>query len=131
MPRLGESTIAHFSEAVRVPSTSGAAWLLQLSRLPVASRFGHLHGAARVIVFVTDERRAGATDQEVLMRLYQLSAAEARCAVALGEGKLAEAAERLGVGIDTVKTQLKQIYAKTGCHSRADLTRLMLSLAHV
>jgi DNA-binding CsgD family transcriptional regulator len=65
------------------------------------------------------------------MRLYSLSPAEARCAVSLGEGTLGSAAADLEVSVDTAKSQLKQIYAKTGCHSRADLTRLLLSLSHV
>ncbi len=128
----GGTQVSHFSEVLRVPRTAnGEAYLLQLSRLPVASRFGTLHAASRMVVFITDERRPALADGDVLQRLYGLSPAEARCALALGEGQLAQAAERLKLSIETVKTQLKQIYAKTGCQSRADLTRLMLSLAHV
>jgi DNA-binding CsgD family transcriptional regulator len=124
--------VAHFSEVVRIPkSASGEAYVLQMSRLPAASSFGPLNIASRMVVFITDERRPATADLDVLRRIYGLSPAEARCALALGEGKLSQAADRLQVSVDTVKTQLKQIYAKTGCHSRADLTRLLLSLAHV
>jgi DNA-binding CsgD family transcriptional regulator/PAS domain-containing protein len=123
--------VSHFSEHLQVPRGSGAgSYLLQLSRLPENSRFGPLPAQARVIVFITDTEAGLAPKGETLSRLYELSPAEARTALALGDGaRLAIAAARLGLSINTVKTQLKQIYAKTGCSSRADLARLMLSLA--
>lgn len=123
--------VAHFSEHLQVPRRSGAGgYLLQLSRLPASSRFGPLPAQARAIVFITDTEADHAPDAETLRRLYELSPAEARTALALGDGaQLAVAAAKLGLSINTVKTQLKQIYAKTGCNSRADLARLLLSLA--
>ena len=42
---------------------------------------------------------------------------------------LEEVATRLAVSVNTVKTHLKQVYAKTGAGGRADLVRLTLGLA--
>lgn len=125
--------VAHFSEALSVPRSSGAgSYLLQLSRLSVGDRFGPLAGDACVIVFITDGERSLEPDPGMLMRLYGLSAAEARTAQALAGGaRLADAAAALDLSVNTLKTQLKQIYAKTGCGSRAELTRLLLSVAGV
>jgi DNA-binding CsgD family transcriptional regulator len=125
--------VAHFSEHLQVPRSSGAGgYLLQLSRLPESSRFGPLPAQARVIVFISDTEQPRAPDAHMLRRLYELSPAEARAATALADGaRLAIAAAKLGLSVNTVKTQLKQIYAKTGCSSRADLARLMLSLGSV
>ncbi|HEY0953618.1 MAG TPA: LuxR C-terminal-related transcriptional regulator, partial [Roseateles sp.] len=133
----GAGRVAHFSEALSVPRTSGeGSYLLQLSRLPVGGgRFGPLEaqaGEACVIVFITDSERSPEPDAQVLMRLYGLSAAEARTAQALAGGaRLADAAAALDLSVNTLKTQLKQIYAKTGCGSRAELARLLLSVAGV
>ena len=41
----------------------------------------------------------------------------------------AEIAARLGVSVNTCKTQLQAAYAKTGTHRQADLLKLLLSLA--
>ena len=68
--------------------------------------------------------------KDLLMELYRLSPAEARLAVTLSEGdELAEAAQRHGISLNTAKSQLQAIYAKTGTDNRARLTRLLLSLA--
>jgi DNA-binding CsgD family transcriptional regulator len=78
---------------------------------------------------MTDENRLHTPAPGVLERTFGLSRAEAKCAIALGEGTVDQAAVRLGVSPHTVRTQLKQVYAKTACSSRSDLTRLLLSLA--
>jgi len=38
-----------------------------------------------------------------------------------------EIADRTGVQINTIRCQLKQIYAKTGARRQADLVRLLLT----
>ena len=54
----------------------------------------------------------------------------ARLAVTLSEGdELAEAAQRHGISLNTAKSQLQAIYAKTGTDNRARLTKLLLALA--
>jgi len=72
------------------------------------------------------ELRPGAA--EALEVLWDLSAKEAQLAVAIANGKsLVEAAEALGLTVETVRHYSKRIYAKTGARGLADLTRLVLT----
>jgi len=44
-------------------------------------------------------------------------------------GTIEDAAVELGVSANTVKSQLQQVYQKTGTDSRAKLAKLILSLS--
>jgi DNA-binding CsgD family transcriptional regulator len=67
---------------------------------------------------------------ELLQSAYGLTPSEARVAITLLEGGSArEMAENLGVSFHTVRTQIRQAYAKLGVNSRAHFVRLMLELA--
>lgn len=125
-----QTRVAHFAEAVTWADPGVASTCtLQLSRLPVTSQFGLPAGAARVIAFITDGAERLQLDPALLTRTWGLSRAEARTALAMGSGgRLHDAATRLGLSANTLKSQLKQVYQKTGCSSRAELSRLMHSL---
>lgn len=59
---------------------------------------------------------------------HGLTPAEARLARLLAGGaSLKDAAERLGVSINTVRTHLRQVFQKTGVSRQAELIRLLLS----
>lgn len=65
----------------------------------------------------------------LLQGTYGLTPAEARVAIALLEGSSArEVADYLNVSPHTVRTQLKQIYAKLGVDTRARFVKRMLEL---
>lgn len=67
---------------------------------------------------------------ELLQRTYGLTFAEARVAIAMLEGSSARnVAAYLSVSHHTVRTQLKQIYAKLGVDTRARFVKLVLGLA--
>jgi DNA-binding CsgD family transcriptional regulator len=67
---------------------------------------------------------------ELLKSVYGLTPAEARVAIALLEGGSARnVADYLNVSPHTVRTQLKQIYAKLGVDTRARFVKLTLELA--
>jgi DNA-binding CsgD family transcriptional regulator len=120
-----------FSSAIKVPGrVPGHELLLQISRLwPVAS-FDADGELPKVIAFLTDARRSLEVAPELLCRVYGLTPAEPRVAVAAtAAGPVAELAASLSLGSNTVKTQLKQVYAKTGVRGRAELMRLVLGLA--
>lgn len=122
---------AHFSSAIKVPGRQfGHDLLLQISRIWPASSFGAEGKLPEAIAFLTDARRPLEVAPEVLCRLFGLTLAEARVAVAAtAAGSIAELAAALSLGRNTVKTQLKQVYAKTGTRGRAELMRLVLGLA--
>lgn len=64
-----------------------------------------------------------------LMRLYGLTAAEVRVAVKLLElGSATHIAQALSRSEETVRSQLKATYVKTGVHSQTQLLKLLLRL---
>lgn len=91
---------------------------------PLAVGEGAVH-----IVFVTDPRRVELPSPQDLQKLLGVTPAEARVACALVQGgsyrKLAAAQ---GVSEETVRTQIRSVYAKTRTADKAGLTRLVLSL---
>ncbi|WP_454882545.1 helix-turn-helix transcriptional regulator [Sphingomonas oryzagri] len=63
-----------------------------------------------------------------LIELYDLSPKEAGLAWALCEGHtIVEAAEKLGLTIETARNYSKRIYAKIGARGQADLVRILLT----
>jgi DNA-binding CsgD family transcriptional regulator/uncharacterized protein YjeT (DUF2065 family) len=79
-------------------------------------------GGARIGILRASTRPLPAPD--VLAQALGLSLPEARLAHALGEGcSLREAAERLGLTVETARSYSKQIFAKTGARGQPDLIR--------
>jgi DNA-binding CsgD family transcriptional regulator len=65
--------------------------------------------------------------EEWLQQLYGLTPAESRLALLLAAGNAPkEAAQQLQVGISTVRSQLKSIFAKTDTNRQSELVRLLL-----
>lgn len=85
-------------------------------------RFGAEQPAA-LVVFSETAAQVGA---EALRIAFQLTPAEACLAAALAAGEgLSAYAGRTGISPNTVKTQLRQVFAKTGCSRQADLVRTL------
>jgi DNA-binding CsgD family transcriptional regulator len=62
---------------------------------------------------------------EALAAAFRLSPAETRLWAALTAGRrLIDVAEESGVSVNTVRVQLRALFAKTGMHRQADLLRL-------
>lgn len=81
---------------------------------------------ASVAVYVGDLDDTGLLRPDVLQNLYGMTQAEARLAVALARGReLPELRDDWGVSADTLRTQLKAVFAKTGCRRQAGLVRLL------
>ena len=67
---------------------------------------------------------------EVLQCAYDLTPAETRVAFALLDGSSAKAAAKaLNVSPNTVRTQIREVYAKLGVNTRAHFVKRMLELA--
>lgn len=82
-------------------------------------------GAAAVIV--TDPEAAPPDAAEILGGLYELTPAESALSVLLaGDASLADAAEQLGITIQTARQRLKLIFEKTGTHRQSSLVRLLV-----
>ena len=80
------------------------------------------------VVFVSDPDRPVETSREVLQRLFGLTPAEAGVLEALVRGAtVQEAAESLGVAVETARSQLKAIFAKSGTSRQAELVARVLA----
>jgi DNA-binding CsgD family transcriptional regulator len=65
-------------------------------------------------------------DAAILHSRFRLSPAEARIALGIARGQtLAAIAANNGISVQTVRTQLKAIFSKTGVHRQAELALLI------
>jgi DNA-binding CsgD family transcriptional regulator len=66
---------------------------------------------------------------ELFVRRYGITPAESRVLMMNVQGMSAvDAAEALGISEMTVKTHLKNLFAKTGAHRQSDLVRLAMAV---
>ena len=117
------------SRSVLVPhSDSGAANLLVVG-MPIAqavSTMGEEWPTARVALYVGDLDDTGVLRPEVLCAIYDLTPAEARLAVAVGRGReLSRLSADWNVSNETLRSQLKAVFAKTGVNRQVELVRLL------
>lgn len=113
--------------SLEVPRTDGAG--LQLLVRPIHPDIPALTAkpAGYVVVYVYDPEAGITVDPECLRRLYTLSEAELRVAMAmLATTDPAEVAKRCFISLHTVRSHLKAIFAKTGAKSQADLMKRLL-----
>jgi DNA-binding CsgD family transcriptional regulator/PAS domain-containing protein len=86
-----------------------------------------LIGSPSAVVIVGGVNVEAPSNEDLLRKLYSLTAAETKLAIALVEQDgLAAAAEVLEIQIGTARTHLKRIFEKTGCHRQSDLVRRFL-----
>lgn len=93
---------------------------------------GHRLGAdllqATAVIFVNNPDDRITPVEAALAMQFRLTPAEARLTAALLDGEhIDDYALRTGLSPHTVKTQLKAVFAKTGCSRQADLMRVVLS----
>ena len=85
---------------------------------------------ASAAVFISTAAHMTPPPEDALSTLFGLSRAEARVMSRMGTGATqAQASEELGIAVNTLKAQLRSIYAKTGTTRQADLVRLVSDLS--
>ncbi len=83
---------------------------------------------ARALLFIADPESGNMSTCGVLEGLYQLTHAEAELVRLISEGRSVEnVAEVRGVTINTVRSQLKQVFSKTDTNRQGELVHLVLS----
>lgn len=86
------------------------------------------HRTAAAIVYVSGDRRSQSDRCEQLVDLFGLLPSEARLAWMLAQAtSIAQAADALGLTIETARNYSKKIYAKTGARGQADLVRIVMT----
>jgi DNA-binding CsgD family transcriptional regulator len=84
---------------------------------------------ARAILTIHDSGARPKLEQEVVLKAFGLTPAEARLAVRIAAGmSLEQAAEGLGIGKETSRRHLKAIFAKTETHRQGQLVALLSQL---
>jgi DNA-binding CsgD family transcriptional regulator/PAS domain-containing protein len=84
---------------------------------------------AAVLLFIIDPANRGGIPLAWIMDAYGLTPAEARVALCAASGAtIPETARRLNVSVNTVKTHLAKVFAKTGTSRKTELARLMGSV---
>ncbi len=96
--------------------------------LPIVfRRLGGDQRAAVVAIFVDDPASDDEATDAILIRLYGLTATEARLTLNLLTGKgLAWAATKNKISLNTARTHLKRVFTKTETHRQVELVRLIL-----
>lgn len=83
---------------------------------------------AVAVVYVSDLELGVVRRREALRELYGLTEAESRLVELLCQGfSLEEAADARGVTMNTARSQLKQVFAKTSTSRQSELVRLVLA----
>ena len=108
-----------------VIARNGSPWLL-VEAMPMTSFVHDLFNGGDMLLYFTGLAAERPPDEQVLRSAFQLTAAEARLASCLtaGEG-ITAASDRLAISRETVRTQLRVIFAKTGTRRQAELTALL------
>lgn len=112
------------NEVVLLPRPAKLPLMLMVA--PVRLGAEQAHGAALVFVFDPDHAPSLTTDR--VRKLFGLTDAEASLAVALCGGRtLDDIARERHVSLNTLKTQLKSVFAKTGTNRQTELVSLLLA----
>lgn len=121
------------SHAVAISSppngTDGCASVLVGLPITRALPLGQ-HADEPLGMLVVHERGRGHTNGAAIFgQLYGLTRAEQRLLVTwASHGSVRAAAEKLNVSVETVRTQIKSVLAKTGCDRQIDLANLVSQL---
>ena len=111
-----------------VIARDGSFWLLA-EIVPMTSFVRDLFNGGDLLLCFTDLIGERSPSARLLGQTFQLTAAEARLASSLTAGDGIDAAsDRLAIGRETARTQLRAILAKTGTHRQAELTALLARL---
>jgi DNA-binding CsgD family transcriptional regulator len=102
---------------------------LQIVAVPCQPETLAMPRKAVALVFITDPDEKPPARPETLRLLFGLTRAEIKLALVLLDGKsLSEAAELNEVGRETVRSQLKSIFLKTGTRRQSELIGLLTRL---
>ena len=120
-----------FSQHVSAPQISGvASYALKFSELGNYNESNKESNASVAIIFIADGRHPVEIDPDALKCAYRLTPTEAQVAILLVAcPSLQDAADQLGIGIATVRSHIKQIYAKLGVNTRTSFVKMMMEFA--
>lgn len=117
------------TRSIPIPASAGSSAAV-IHVLPLPGEAADIFFRAHALLVVTKLDRPAAPTAELLGGLFDLTAAEARVARAIAEGKSTEQIARdLDLTRETVRWYLKAIFAKTGVSRQTDLIALLSGAA--
>jgi DNA-binding CsgD family transcriptional regulator len=123
--RLSRSPTADL-QSIPIPASEEHPALV-VHVLPLRRAAFDVFSGATALLVVTPVEAPAAPTTGVLQALFDLSPAEARVAQGVAQGSsLDELAGLLGVSKETLRTQLRGVFAKTGTARQAELVALLL-----
>ena len=124
----GAGTGTHPGAVLAVSSRSAPPLSLLVSPLHTSGPFAGVISGQGAMVLVADPTRKRSAQKDELSQIFGLTQAEARLLTGLVGGlSLAEYAETAGVSVQTARSQIKAIFAKTGVRRQSELMRLVLT----
>lgn len=109
------------SWSCRVPRPEPGGWHAVFAH-PLPVEAGGPGRGNRILLYAVNPMESRPLSRKTLGKLFRLSAAESALVLALWQNlSLVESANQLGVSINTAKSQLQSVFAKTGCSSQAEL----------
>jgi DNA-binding CsgD family transcriptional regulator len=125
--RFASSNLMMNNLTVTTPEQSIRIQAIPLPRLLSDQAWNFGASDSCVALFITTANSSFINAHQ-LVELYGLTPAETKLAILIAEGiDLETAAKRLCVSIQTIRTQLKSIFAKTNVSRQAELVALLLS----
>jgi DNA-binding CsgD family transcriptional regulator len=123
----GRVAVAASRDALLLTARDGARFVVHLLPLKSLLRNGtKAPFEAAAAVFVRKAEMEGQAYGRLIARTFGLTPAELRVLLAIVDvGGVPESSEKLGVAETTIKTHLKQVFAKTGANRQADLVKLI------
>lgn len=116
---------SELNSVVLLPRADRLPLMLMIAPLQLADA-PRTHGGA--LLFAFDPEATPSVTVDMVRRLFVLSEAEAELSVALCCGKtLDDAARERGTSINTIKSQLKSAFIKTGTKRQSELVSLLLA----
>jgi DNA-binding CsgD family transcriptional regulator len=110
------------------PARGAADDKLIVHLVPATGRARDLFDGGFGVAIVAPIVAPCAPDAELIRALFDLTVAEARVASGIAEGSTIEQiAEQRGGSVETVRAQLKSVFAKTGVRRQAQLASLLAS----
>lgn len=126
--RLPETSAALTGRVVVTAQRPSGKTPYRIEVLPVPRSSNAALGSFGLVslVLISDPAKVAGQRLSLVRATYGLTQAEAAIASAVASGAtLQQCAERRGVSIGTVRSQMKQVLGKTGCRRQADLVRLV------
>lgn len=105
---------------------------LQLVISPIRNTKLQTSSSIAAVTIINDPLRSQRPSEQTVRVLYGLTPAECRVALLLSDGHgPGHIAEMIGVTKETVRSQIKSIYCKTGVRRQSELVRLLLNHAAI